>query len=67
LDGLLTAAPAFALTVSDVDTDGDSPTSFTEMAVALYPDLAEEAFAAVDTSGDSLVTRRNSQPLSKLA
>jgi hypothetical protein len=34
---------------------------------ALYPDLAEEAFAAVDTSGDSLVTRRNSQPLSKLA
>jgi hypothetical protein len=50
----LIAAPAFALTVSDVDTDGDSLISFTEMAV-LYPDLTEEAFAAVDTSGDSLV------------
>ncbi|MFT6075858.1 MAG: hypothetical protein ACJAZ1_002789 [Yoonia sp.] len=50
----LIAAPAFALTVSDVDTDGDSLISFTEMTV-LYPDLTEEAFAAVNTSGDSFV------------
>ncbi|XHY16736.1 hypothetical protein SuNHUV7_15270 (plasmid) [Pseudoseohaeicola sp. NH-UV-7] len=50
----LIAAPAFALTVSDVDTDGDSQISFTEMAVK-YPDLTEEAFGAVDTSGDTLV------------
>ncbi|WP_254696965.1 hypothetical protein [Octadecabacter sp. SW4] len=50
----LIAAPAFALTVSDVDTDGDSLISFTEMAV-MYPELTEEAFGAVDTSGDTLV------------
>ncbi|AHD02226.1 hypothetical protein [Leisingera methylohalidivorans] len=50
----LIAAPAFALTVSDVDTDGDSQISFTEMAV-MYPDLTEAAFGEVDTSGDSLV------------
>ncbi len=50
----LTAAPAFALTVSDVDTDGDSLVSFAEMAIA-YPDLTEEAFAGVDTNADSLV------------
>ncbi|WP_286131261.1 hypothetical protein [Loktanella sp. 5RATIMAR09] len=50
----LIAAPAFALTVSDVDTDGNSLISFTEMAV-MYPDLTEEAFGAVDTSGDTFV------------
>lgn len=50
----LIAAPAFALTVSDVDTDGDSLISFTEMAV-MYPDLTEEAFGEVDTSDDSMV------------
>ncbi|MCE0507266.1 MULTISPECIES: hypothetical protein [unclassified Roseivivax] len=50
----LFAAPAFALTVSDVDTDGDSLVSFTEMAVA-YPDLTEALFAEIDTSDDSLV------------
>lgn len=50
----LFAAPAFSLTVSDVDTDGDSLVSFTEMSV-LYPDLTEESFAEIDTSGDSFV------------
>lgn len=50
----LIAAPAFALTVSDVDTDGDSLISFTEMVV-MYPELTEEAFGAVDTSEDSFV------------
>jgi len=50
----LIAAPAFAVTVSDVDTDGDSLISFTEMTV-MYPDLTEDAFGAVDTSGDTLV------------
>jgi hypothetical protein len=50
----LFAAPAFSLTVSDVDTDGDSLVSFTEMSV-LYPDLTEEVFAEIDTSGDSFV------------
>ena len=50
----LIAAPAFALTVSDVDTDGDSLISFTEMAV-MYPDISEEAFAVIDTGGDSFV------------
>lgn len=48
------AAPAFALTVSEVDTDGDSLISFTEMA-AIYPDLTEDVFGEVDTSDDSMV------------
>ena len=50
----LLAAPTFALTISDVDTDGDSLISFDEMAVS-YPDLTEDTFAEVDTSGDSFV------------
>jgi hypothetical protein len=50
----LIAAPAFALTVSDVDTDGDSLISFTEMVV-MYPELTEEAFGEVDTGDDSFV------------
>lgn len=50
----LFAAPALALTVSDVDTDGDNMISFAEMA-ELYPDLSEETFAEVDTGGDALV------------
>jgi hypothetical protein len=48
------AAPALALTVSDVDTDGDSLVSFAEMTV-MYPDLTEEAFGEIDTSDDSFV------------
>jgi hypothetical protein len=48
------AAPAFALTVTDLDTDGDGLVSFTEMAVK-YPDLTEDAFGAVDTGGDGFV------------
>lgn len=48
------AAPAFAITVADVDTDGDSLVSFAEMAV-MYPDLTEEAFGEIDTSDDSFV------------
>ncbi|SUZ33539.1 hypothetical protein ROE7235_03311 [Roseibaca ekhonensis] len=50
----LFAAPAFALTVSDVDTDGDSLVSFTEMSV-FYPDLSEGLFEEIDTSNDMLV------------
>ncbi|WP_227427784.1 hypothetical protein [Roseibaca sp. Y0-43] len=50
----LFAAPAFALTVSDVDTDGDSLISFAEMAV-LYPEMTEAEFAAVDANADSMV------------
>lgn len=50
----LLAAPAFALTVSDVDTDGDSLVSFTEMTVK-YPDLTEDLFGEIDTGDDSLV------------
>ena len=48
------AAPAFALVVSDVDTDGDNLISFAEMTVK-YPDLTEDAFGTIDTSGDSFV------------
>ena len=48
------AAPAFALTVSDLDTDGDGLVSFTEMAVK-YPDLTEDAFGEVDTGDDGFV------------
>ena len=50
----LFAAPAFALTVSEIDTDGDSLVSFTEMTVT-YPDLTEELFADIDTSDDFMV------------
>lgn len=50
----LIAAPALALTVLDIDTDGDSLISFTEMAV-MYPDLTEEVFGEVDTSDDTFV------------
>lgn len=50
----LLAAPAFALSVSDIDTDGDSLISFAEMA-ELYADLTEETFAGVDTSDDEFV------------
>lgn len=50
----LFAAPALALTVSDVDTDGDNLISFAEMA-ELYPDLTEDTFAEVDTGGDTFV------------
>ena len=49
----LFAAPAFA-SVSDIDTDGDNLASFAEMVV-VYPDLTEETFAEIDTSGDSFV------------
>ena len=50
----LFAAPAFALALSEIDTDGDSLVSFTEMTV-LYPELTEEVFAEIDTSDDTLV------------
>lgn len=50
----LFAAPAFALAVAEVDTDGDSLVSYTEMTV-LYPDLTEEVFGEIDTSDDSFV------------
>lgn len=50
----LFAAPALALTVSDIDTDGDGLVSFVEMA-AKYPDLTEETFGEIDTSDDSFV------------
>ncbi|QFS81852.1 hypothetical protein FIU97_03595 [Roseivivax sp. THAF40] len=50
----LFAAPAFALIVSEIDTDGDSLVSFTEMTVT-YPDLTEELFADIDTSDDFMV------------
>lgn len=48
------AAPVFALTVADVDTDGDSLVSFAEMTVK-YPDLTEETFGEIDTSDDNFV------------
>jgi hypothetical protein len=48
------AAPAFAITVADVDTDGDNLISFAEMQVK-YPDLTEESFGAVDANGDGFV------------
>ncbi|MBO9472703.1 MULTISPECIES: hypothetical protein [unclassified Shimia] len=50
----LIAAPSFALTVAEVDQNGDSLISFDEMAT-VYPSLTPEAFNAVDTSGDSAV------------
>lgn len=50
----LFAAPAFALSVSDVDTDGDSLISYTEMSVT-YPDLSEDTFGEIDTNGDDFV------------
>ncbi|WP_111406385.1 MULTISPECIES: EF-hand domain-containing protein [Meridianimarinicoccus] len=54
LAAALFAAPALALMVSDVDSDGDGMISFTEMAEA-YPGLTEDTFATVDTSGDGMV------------
>lgn len=48
------AAPAFALMVSDVDTDGDGLISFTEMTVK-YPDLTEDVFGEIDASADGFV------------
>ncbi len=48
------AAPAFAITISEVDTDGDSLASFTEMA-EIYPELTEAQFGEVDTSDDNFV------------
>lgn len=50
----LFAAPALALTLSEVDTDGDSLVSFTEIAM-VYPDLTEEVFAEIDTSDDNML------------
>lgn len=50
----LLAAPAFALSVSEVDTDGDNLISFAEMAQR-YPDLTTETFAEVDTGDDEFV------------
>lgn len=50
----LFAAPAFALAVSDLDSDGDNLISFTEMTVK-YPDLSEDIFGEIDTSGDFFV------------
>lgn len=47
----LFAAPAFAITLSDIDTDGDSLVSYDELTVN-YPDLGEEVFTQIDTSGD---------------
>ena len=48
------AAPAFAITVADVDTDSDNLISFEEMA-AKYPDLTAEVFGEIDTSDDNFV------------
>ncbi|MCT8161319.1 hypothetical protein [Pseudoruegeria sp. SHC-113] len=47
----LFAAPAFAITLSDIDTDGDSLVSYAEITVN-YPDLTEEVFTEIDASGD---------------
>ena len=49
----LFAAPAMAA-ISDMDTDGDSLVTYDEMLVA-YPDLAEDVFFEIDTSGDGFI------------
>lgn len=50
----LFAAPSFALTVSGVETGGDSLVFCTDMAVK-YRGLTEEAFGQIDTRDDEFV------------
>lgn len=50
----LVAAPAFALTVSEIDSDGDSMLTYAELSVK-YSELTEELFADIDSSEDNLV------------
>ncbi|MDD9717214.1 hypothetical protein PVW48_10690 [Dinoroseobacter sp. PD6] len=49
----LCAAPAIA-SVSEIDTDGDNLASYEEMT-PIYPDLTEDLFGEIDTSGDGFV------------
>lgn len=50
MGGAATVASAQA----SMDTDGDGAYSLTELQAA-FPDLTEEAFIAIDTSGDGMV------------
>ncbi|MHA3913602.1 hypothetical protein [Halovulum sp. GXIMD14793] len=50
----LFAAPALAVTVSEMDSDNDSMISFDEMS-AFYPDLTDETFSVIDTNDDNLI------------
>jgi len=45
------AAPAWAATVAELDTNTDGLVSFEEVQ-AVYPDTTAEAFAALDVDGD---------------
>jgi hypothetical protein len=49
-----TATAAFAQDVATLDTDGDKMVSLAELNVS-YPDITEEQFTAMDTSGDGLL------------
>jgi hypothetical protein len=49
----LCALPALAQ-MSDVDADGNGMASFDEV-VAIYPSVAEEDFAAMDTNADGFL------------
>ncbi len=47
----IVAATASFAQMADLDQDGDGMASYDEI-VALYPDVTEEQFAAMDTNGD---------------
>ena len=48
------ASVAAAQDIAALDTDGDGAVSFPEMIVA-YPDLTEDGFSVMDSSGDGLL------------
>jgi hypothetical protein len=48
---LALAAPAWAITVADLDTNGDGLVTIDEVQAA-YPDTTDDSFAGLDTNGD---------------
>ncbi|WP_347313304.1 EF-hand domain-containing protein [Defluviimonas sp. SAOS-178_SWC] len=52
--GLATTGMAFAQGISDMDADGTGNLSMSELQ-AVYPNLTEEGFTAIDTNADGAV------------
>ena len=52
--GLATAGMATAQGLADLDADGNGTLSLAELQ-AVYPNLTEEGFTAIDTSADGAV------------
>jgi hypothetical protein len=48
---LALAAPAWAITVADLGTNGDGLVTIDEVQAA-YPDTTDDSFAGLDTNGD---------------